>query len=97
MKPNIKSFKALLGESDILSGQIICPRTPPDVLAKFAILKHISEEEWIVPGVCAYVPQSAWLQNASVKNNILFNLPYSEKRYHETLEVNNSKLLGILD
>ncbi|KAF9234929.1 hypothetical protein BU15DRAFT_78554 [Melanogaster broomeanus] len=44
---------ALLGEADILAGQLICPRSPPDVLA--------------IKGVCAYVPQSAWLRNASIK------------------------------
>ncbi|OBZ67977.1 ATP-dependent bile acid permease [Grifola frondosa] len=27
----------------------------------------VPEEEWIVQGVCAYVPQSAWLRNASIR------------------------------
>lgn len=77
---------ALLGEADVISGQIVCPRTPPDTIAKFAALSYIPEDEWIVPGVCAYVPQTAWLQNASIKENILFNLPYDEKRYQATIE-----------
>ncbi|KAG8904640.1 hypothetical protein FRB99_001405, partial [Tulasnella sp. 403] len=77
---------ALLGEADVLSGQIVCPRSPPDVLARFATLKYIAPEDWVVPGVCAYVPQSAWLQNASIKDNILFNLPLDEDRYQQTLE-----------
>ena len=47
---------ALLGEADLLTGQLICPRSPPDALASF-VGKEVSEEEWIVPGVCAYVPQ----------------------------------------
>ena len=49
-------FLALLGEADTLTGQVICPRTPPDALASFANQK-VTKEEWIVPGVCAYVPQ----------------------------------------
>lgn len=77
---------SLLGEADVLSGQIICPRTPPDVLARFAALKYIPADEWVVPGVCAYVPQTAWLQNASIRDNILFNLPFDEERYQQTLE-----------
>ncbi|KAG8964201.1 hypothetical protein FRC03_002096 [Tulasnella sp. 419] len=77
---------ALLGEADVLAGQIITPRSPPDTIAKFAELREITEDEWIVEGVCAYVPQTAWLQNASIKENILFNLPYDEKRYNATLE-----------
>jgi hypothetical protein len=78
---------ALLGEADLLAGQLICPRSPPDTIAAFAELKSIPEDEWVVPGVCAYVPQTAWLQNASIRDNILFHLPYDKKRYNETLEV----------
>ncbi|KAG2036744.1 multidrug resistance-associated ABC transporter [Suillus americanus] len=77
---------ALLGEADVLTGQVICPRSPPDALASFAIQK-VTQEEWIVPGVCAYVPQAAWLRNASIQDNILFGLPLDEERYHKTLEV----------
>jgi ABC-type multidrug transport system fused ATPase/permease subunit len=37
----------------------------------------------------AFSPPSlltAWLQNASIRDNILFGLPYVEKRYQDTLE-----------
>ncbi|KAJ7025509.1 multidrug resistance-associated ABC transporter [Mycena alexandri] len=77
---------ALLGEADVLSGGIMCPRSPADSLASFAGI-HATKEDWVIPGICAYVPQAAWLQNASIKDNILFNLPYDEKRYQLTLEV----------
>ncbi|TDL25136.1 multidrug resistance-associated ABC transporter [Rickenella mellea] len=77
---------ALLGEADLLGGQIVCPRSPPDIIASFAGIVP-SPDKWIVPGVCAYVPQSAWLQNASIKENILFNLPFVAERYQKTLEV----------
>ncbi|KAF9531155.1 multidrug resistance-associated ABC transporter [Crepidotus variabilis] len=76
---------ALLGEADVLAGQILCPRSPPDSLATYAAT-IISKEDWIVDGACAYVPQAAWLRNASIKENILFNLPYDEERYLQTLE-----------
>ncbi|OJA08176.1 hypothetical protein AZE42_10977 [Rhizopogon vesiculosus] len=77
---------SLLGEADIITGQVVCPRSPPDALACFANQK-VTKEEWIVPGVCAYVPQSAWLRNASIKDNILFGLPFDEERYQTTLEI----------
>ncbi|KAH9932956.1 multidrug resistance-associated ABC transporter [Fomitopsis serialis] len=77
---------ALLGEADVLAGQLTCPRSPPDAIASFAG-KTVPEEEWVVQGVCAYVPQSAWLRNASIRENILFDLPYVEERYQRTLEV----------
>ncbi|KAG6333895.1 hypothetical protein ID866_5197 [Astraeus odoratus] len=76
---------ALLGEADVLAGQVICPRSPPDALAQFA-KQVVLPEDWIVKGVCAYVPQTAWLRNASIKENILFSLPYDEERYQKTLE-----------
>jgi ABC-type multidrug transport system fused ATPase/permease subunit len=76
---------ALLGEADILTAQLICTRSSPDALAAF--MQVSPGEEWVLPNVCAYVPQVAWLQNASIKENILFNLSYDEKRYRETLEV----------
>ncbi|KAJ7824278.1 multidrug resistance-associated ABC transporter [Mycena leptocephala] len=77
---------ALLGEVDILSGQMLCPRSPADSLAAYADTRP-TKEDWVIAGICAYVPQAAWLQNASIKDNILFNLPYYEERYKLTLEV----------
>ncbi|KAG0307031.1 hypothetical protein BGZ98_001224 [Dissophora globulifera] len=35
----------------------------------------------------AYVSQQAWLQNASIRDNILFGSVYEEERYNEVLEV----------
>ncbi|KAG5650246.1 hypothetical protein H0H81_000167 [Sphagnurus paluster] len=61
---------SLLGEADVLSGQVVCPRSPPDTLASFAGV-YVPKEEWIVPGICAYVPQAAWLRNASIKGKPL--------------------------
>lgn len=39
-----------------------------------------------VKGSIAYTSQQAWIQNATVKNNILFHLPYDEKKYDQVLE-----------
>ena len=49
-------FLALLGEADILTGQVFCPRSPADSLALFAGA-NVSAKDWIIDGVCAYVPQ----------------------------------------
>lgn len=62
----VEPFIALLGEADILAGQVLCPRSPPDAIASFyGIIPP--PDKWVVPNVCAYVPQSAWLRNASIK------------------------------
>jgi ABC-type multidrug transport system fused ATPase/permease subunit len=34
-----------------------------------------------VGGSIAYVPQSPWVQNLSLRDNILFGMPYDEARY----------------
>ena len=47
---------ALLGEADVLAGQVLCPRSPPDSLAALSG-SRVSEGDWVVSGVCAYVPQ----------------------------------------
>lgn len=36
-------------------------------------------------GRIAYVSQEAWIQNQSLKLNILFNKGYNERLYHETI------------
>ncbi|EIW74375.1 P-loop containing nucleoside triphosphate hydrolase protein [Coniophora puteana RWD-64-598 SS2] len=77
----------LLGEADVVAGQVLCPRSTPNALASMSHGLPIEREEWVVKGVCAYVPQVAWLRNASIKDNILFNLPFDEERYQKTLEV----------
>ena len=39
------------------------------------------EGEARVNGRIAYVPQQAWMQNATVRNNILFGKPYKQRLY----------------
>ncbi|KAI8911120.1 P-loop containing nucleoside triphosphate hydrolase protein [Gorgonomyces haynaldii] len=40
----------------------------------------------LVRGSMAYVPQTAWIMNASVRDNITFGRPYDAKFYKETIE-----------
>ena len=40
----------------------------------------------ILPGTSiAYVPQQAWIQNATLKDNVLFGQPFRENKYREIL------------
>lgn len=39
-----------------------------------------------IKGSLAYVPQQAWIQNATLKDNILFGAPLDENRYQQVLE-----------
>ena len=51
----LRRILALLGEADILTGQLFCPRSPPNAIALYTQKKP--DEEWVVKGLCAYVPQ----------------------------------------
>ena len=48
-----------------------------------------------IDGKIALVSQQPWIQNATVKNNILFNKPYNEELYKQVLE--SCSLLPDLD
>lgn len=46
---------ALLGEADVLAGQVLCPRSAPD---SYSSLSEVDvTEPWVMDGICAYVPQ----------------------------------------
>jgi ABC-type transport system involved in cytochrome bd biosynthesis fused ATPase/permease subunit len=87
----------LLGEADVLTGRVDCPRSSPNAMAQSD--KEIRDEDWIIPTMLAYVPQQAWLQNASIKDNIVFSSPWNETRYQAVLDACslNSDLLILED
>lgn len=75
---------SILGEVDVLSGKITIPRPPPiherhDHLA--------TKDNWIIPSSIAFVAQIPWIENASIKDNIIFGLPCDESRYQKVVEV----------
>ncbi|EJC97742.1 multidrug resistance-associated ABC transporter [Fomitiporia mediterranea MF3/22] len=78
-------LQALLGEADVLVGRVSCPRSPPNTIGSFSGIIP-PPENWIVNGTCAYVSQTTWLQNATIRENILFNLPFVEERYRKAVE-----------
>jgi ABC-type multidrug transport system fused ATPase/permease subunit len=41
----------------------------------------VQEGRLNVGGTIAYVPQSPWVQNLSLRDNILFGMPYDEEKY----------------
>lgn len=73
-------LNGLLGEADLVKGDVDCPRSRPDAMATCPAGK------WVVPDMVAYVPQQAWLQNASIRDNIVFSSPFDQLRYDQVLE-----------
>ena len=45
------------------------------------------ESNIIVNGSISYVPQEAWIQNDTLRNNILFYLPFDAERYYHILDI----------
>ena len=39
-----------------------------------------------IQGSVAYVPQQSWIQNGTIKENILFGSEFDEKKYQQVLE-----------
>ena len=78
---------ALLGEADVLSGEVLCPRSPPDAISLPSIEwdKLITDDNWVLPNCAAFVPQNAWLQNATLQDNVTFGLPFRQARYDAVL------------
>ncbi|KAF8893222.1 hypothetical protein CPB84DRAFT_1848688 [Gymnopilus junonius] len=74
----------LLGMSTSIFRSVSCPRSAPD---SYSFLSEIDNmERWTVEGICAYVPQTPWLRNQTIKENVLFGLPFNAKRYNAVLE-----------
>ena len=45
------------------------------------------ESRVIINGSISYVPQEEWIQNDTLRNNILFYLPYDANKYYHILEI----------
>lgn len=74
---------ALLGEMDIVSGRVYLPSKV--VLSTENVSKVDPEFPSLYLDKVAYVAQQPFLQHASIRDNILFGLPYDAHRYRTTL------------
>ncbi|GKZ19770.1 hypothetical protein AbraCBS73388_004758 [Aspergillus brasiliensis] len=70
---------AILGECDILSGTVKAPTgqewTP-------VTEKH---HGWLVESTTAYVSQTPWIEAMTIRDNILFGLPFDTRRYKQVI------------
>jgi ABC-type multidrug transport system fused ATPase/permease subunit len=73
---------SILGESEILEGIIRVPVSPP-LEERFD--EQATKANWIIDSAIAFVAQVPWIENASIRDNILFGLPFDSERYHKVL------------
>ncbi|KAL7747342.1 Transporter of the ATP-binding cassette (ABC) [Sorochytrium milnesiophthora] len=65
---------ALLGEMTHVSGHVFLPKTDRSLVSKGGLYRGV-----------AYVPQQAWLLNATIRENILFGDALDQERYQHVL------------
>lgn len=73
---------SILGECDVLEGTLKVP-VPPLIMERFD--DRATSANWIIDSAIAYVAQIPWIENATIKDNILFGLPYQADRYRKVL------------
>lgn len=74
---------SILGEVKLLSGTVKIPTPPAEQDLDQA--KTIPQEEWLIPSLTAFVSQTPWIETGTVRENIIFGLPFIESRYQNVL------------
>ncbi|GAB1214384.1 hypothetical protein ATERTT37_003546 [Aspergillus terreus] len=73
---------SILGEADVLGGSVSVPHAPP---LDERYDHRATRENWILDSAVAYVSQNPWMENATIRDNILFGLPYNWSRYRKVV------------
>ncbi|KFR15692.1 Canalicular multispecific organic anion transporter 2, partial [Opisthocomus hoazin] len=86
LKPSLKDINLLVPSGALVAvvGHVGCGKSSL-VSALLGEMEKL-EGEVAVKGSVAYVPQQAWIQNATLKDNILFGQPPNEQKYQNVLE-----------
>ncbi|NXK32993.1 MRP3 protein, partial [Piprites chloris] len=86
LKPTLKDINMLVPSGALVAvvGHVGCGKSSL-VSALLGEMEKL-EGEVAVKGSVAYVPQQAWIQNATLKDNILFGQAPNEEKYQNTLE-----------
>ena len=89
MKIKKKSFVAIVGEvgsgkSSLISAILGDMRLPTENQLKTQLMDFPFV---LVNGKISYVSQKSWIQNMTVKNNIIFGSEYNEGRFKEIIEL----------
>ncbi|NWZ27832.1 MRP3 protein, partial [Asarcornis scutulata] len=86
LKPSLKDINLLVPSGALVAvvGHVGCGKSSL-VSALLGEMEKL-EGDVAVKGSVAYVPQQAWIQNATLKDNILFGQAPNEQKYQNVLE-----------
>ncbi|NWX50785.1 MRP3 protein, partial [Steatornis caripensis] len=86
LKPSLKDINLLVPSGALVAvvGHVGCGKSSL-VSALLGEMEKL-EGEVAVKGSVAYVPQQAWIQNATLRDNILFSQAPNEQKYQSVLE-----------
>lgn len=73
---------SIIGEAEVLSGTITVPKPP---LAEERHDESANKGNWILDSSIAFVAQIPWIENATIRDNIVFGLPFDNERYQKVL------------
>ncbi|KAJ4178007.1 hypothetical protein NW755_013494 [Fusarium falciforme] len=74
-------LQGILGECHVIEGAIQGPQHAiQDTTGTLA-----QDNCWLLKNTTAFVPQNPWIEAGTLRENILFDLPYNEGRYHQVL------------
>lgn len=71
---------SIVGECEVLTGAIKGPPRPA-----FQACFDGNGGKWIIESAMAFMSQMPWIENATIKDNILFGLPYDHTRYQDVM------------
>ncbi|KAL6364165.1 hypothetical protein LRP88_02081 [Fusarium phalaenopsidis] len=74
-------LSAIMGQCEVIRGAV----QVPEHRQRNPSTEQSGEEPWIMDTAIAFVPQTPWMDNATVQDNILFGLPYHQSRYQQVI------------
>ncbi|XP_072205259.1 multidrug resistance-associated protein 1 isoform X2 [Excalfactoria chinensis] len=84
--PTLNSINFIVPEGSLIAvvGQVGCGKSS---LLSALLGEMVKKEGYVVvKGSIAYVPQQAWIQNATLEDNIIFGREMNESRYKRVIE-----------
>ncbi|XP_060795614.1 ATP-binding cassette sub-family C member 3 isoform X2 [Neoarius graeffei] len=84
--PALQNINVMVPQGSVLAvvGHVGCGKTSL-VSALLGEMEKL-DGQISIRGSVAYVPQQAWIQNATLRDNILFGKPYIEEKYRRVLD-----------